>query len=121
MCGWRSWLTESRTASDGWMGGSSEPIGRASLRVAAILRLAARRQVFLPAFLFAQRPIGDAPGIVGRVLTGPFRRFLVGRLVRHVLIAAAAGGLLAIPGGLSGVHRFPRTVVVVLNLLIVAK
>src|SRR3982751_6461155 len=94
-CDWRSWVTDSRASltreSSDSPSGLSSPIGRASLRMAAVLGLAARRQVLLPALFLAQWAVGNAARVFAaagvHVLARPFGLFLVGCLIRRIGVA----------------------------------
>src|SRR5581483_9187413 len=67
--------------------GACSPIGRASLRMAALLRGAARWQLRLFLFLLLERPVRDTAGV------GVPARALV-RTARHVHVLARALGRL---------------------------
>src|SRR4051794_5765201 len=124
-CDWRSWVTDSRASltreSSDSPSGLSSPIGRASLRMAAVLGLAARGQVLLTALFLAQRAVRNAAGVFAAgavdVFARPFSLFLVRRLIRRV---GVADRLLVVARRLPADHRLARCLVVVLNLLVVA-
>src|SRR5689334_16942631 len=88
-CDWRSCVTDSRASEAEPTGsrGASWPTGRASLRMAVSLRLAARRHPLLVLALLFERPIGDPAGVLARAL-GVFARalrlLLVGGLIGDV-------------------------------------
>src|SRR3954471_20979886 len=83
--------------------GACSPIGRASLRMAALLRRAARRELRLLVLFLFERPVRDAAGIAAATLavvgatgdvdvfTRPFGLLLHRRIVRRAERARLLG------------------------------